>query len=107
MGLQRIEFGQADAAPSCGTACGCAHGEESAPAAAGTGEVVTELRVDGMTCGHCVKAVTSELRALPGVDAVEVELVEGGASQVRVQSTAALDPAAVAAAIDEAGYTLA
>jgi copper chaperone CopZ len=60
-----------------------------------------------MTCAHCVKAVKEELGALPGVTAVEVELVADAVSTVTVASSAPLDPAAVAAAIDEAGYELA
>lgn len=60
--------------------------------------------VAGMTCGHCVAAVKSELGALPGVAAVEVDLVAGGTSTVIVRSAAALDAGAVRAAVDEAGY---
>ena len=59
--------------------------------------------VTGMTCGHCVKAVTEEVSALPGVTDVDVDLESG-----RVTVTADTDPdaAALAAAVDEAGYTL-
>jgi copper ion binding protein len=57
--------------------------------------------VNGMTCGHCVSAVTSEVSALPGVSQVHVDL---DAATVTVESEQPLDPAAVAAAIDEAGY---
>ena len=64
-------------------------------------------RVTGMTCEHCVAAVTEELSALDGVTAVAVDLVAGGTSTVTVESAAPLDPAAVAEAIDEAGYALA
>jgi len=60
--------------------------------------------VQGMSCGHCVAAVSSELTQLPGVTHVDVDLASG---DVVVTSTAPLDPAAVAAAIDEAGYELA
>jgi copper chaperone len=63
--------------------------------------------VSGMTCGHCVSAVTSELTALDGVTDVAVDLVPGGVSRVTVTSAAPLPPATVAAAVDEAGYTLA
>lgn len=67
---------------------------------------VTTYSVAGMTCGHCVSAVTEELTALPGVTDVAVDLVAGGTSAVHVTSDAALDRAAVAAAVDEAGYAL-
>ena len=66
----------------------------------------TTFRVDGMTCGHCVSSVTEELSALPGVTAVDVELVTGGASPVTVTSQGPLDEAAVAAAVEEAGYAV-
>ena len=62
--------------------------------------------VEGMTCGHCVGAVTSELSDLDGVTGVEVELVAGGTSTVTVTSAAPLSTGAVAAAVDEAGYRL-
>ncbi len=59
--------------------------------------------VAGMTCGHCVQAVSGELSKLPGVRTVAVDLEAGTAT---IDSTDPLDPAAVAAAIDEAGYEL-
>jgi len=67
----------------------------------------TTYAVTGMTCEHCVGAVTEEIRALPGVTDVRVDLVAGGDSGVHVVSDAELDPSAVAEAVDEAGYQLA
>ena len=64
-------------------------------------------RVTGMTCEHCVQAVTDELTALDGVTAVTIDLAAGGTSAVTVHSSAPLDPAEVAEAVDEAGYVLA
>ncbi|MGJ7441828.1 heavy-metal-associated domain-containing protein [Aquipuribacter sp. MA13-6] len=66
----------------------------------------TTLHVAGMTCDHCVSAVTEELSALPGVSDVSVDLVVGGTTPVTVLSEQPLDEAAVAAAVDEAGYEL-
>lgn len=60
--------------------------------------------VTGMTCQHCVNAVSSELKELDGVSDVQVELASG---QVTVVSAAPLDRATVVAAVDEAGYQLA
>ena len=57
-------------------------------------------RVDGMSCEHCVVAVTSEVGDVAGVQAVDVDLET---KLVRV-SGAAIDESAVVAAIDEAGY---
>ncbi|MCU0282918.1 MAG: cation transporter [Candidatus Nanopelagicales bacterium] len=60
--------------------------------------------VTGMTCAHCVQAVTDEVSAIDGVQAVEVELESGV-----VTVTADPEPSReqVAAAVDEAGYALA
>lgn len=66
----------------------------------------TTYLVDGMTCAHCVTAVTGELEALRGVERVEIDLKPGASTPVVVTSTAPLDPAAVAEAIDEAGYVV-
>jgi copper chaperone len=64
------------------------------------------FKVTGMTCAHCVGAVTGELSALPGVTTVDVDLQPGEVSAVTVTGDRELDPAAVADAVDEAGYTL-
>ncbi len=64
----------------------------------------TNYTVSGMTCGHCVAAVTDELSALPGVRTVDVDLVAGGESTVTVTSDSPVDDSAVRAAVDEAGY---
>jgi copper chaperone len=63
--------------------------------------------VAGMTCGHCVSAVTEELTKLAGVRNVAIDLVAGGTSTVRVDSDDALDDEQVRAAVDEAGYEVA
>ena len=60
-------------------------------------------QVTGMTCEHCVRAVTGELRGLDGVREVTVELVREGSSAVTVISDGRLSADAVAAALDEAG----
>ena len=65
-----------------------------------------EFRVSGMTCGHCVAAVTAEIEALPGVTAVTVGLVPGEESVVTVDSAGQLLVDDVRAAVDEAGYAL-
>ncbi|AGZ39105.1 heavy-metal-associated domain-containing protein [Actinoplanes friuliensis] len=66
--------------------------------------VTSTYTVSGMTCSHCVQAVTSEISGLPGVDAVQVDLATGA---VTVTSEALLAEDAVRAAVDEAGYELA
>ncbi|GIE83460.1 heavy metal transport/detoxification protein [Actinoplanes philippinensis] len=59
--------------------------------------------VTGMTCAHCVGSVDAEVRRLPGVTDVRVDLPSGA---VTVTSDQPLDDTAVAAAVDEAGYEL-
>ena len=60
--------------------------------------------IKGMTCNHCVSAVSAELGQLPGVSAIQVDLATGTAT---VTSDGPLDDAAVRDAVDEAGYELA
>ena len=66
--------------------------------------VITTLDVSGMTCGHCVSAVTNELGTVEGVERVSVELHKDGISEVTVLSHETLDESALRAAIIEAGY---
>ncbi|MCB4209117.1 heavy-metal-associated domain-containing protein [Arthrobacter sp. UM1] len=66
----------------------------------------TTVLVEGMTCSHCVNAVTDELRALEGVESVQVELKAGAASEVRIASTRPLSSAEVSEAVAEAGYSV-
>ncbi|TFV87693.1 copper chaperone [Blastococcus sp. CT_GayMR20] len=57
--------------------------------------------VVGMTCGHCVSAVTEEVSQLPGVTGVDVDLASGG---LTVTSDGPVEETAVRAAVQEAGY---
>jgi copper chaperone len=66
----------------------------------------TSYGVTGMTCAHCVAAVTEEVGSIPGVSTVAIDLVVGGTSRVRVASAEPLPVESVPDAIDEAGYTL-
>ena len=63
----------------------------------------TTYAVTGMSCEHCVNAVTTELGSLDGVSAVTVDLVADGNSQVTVASDRPLSEEEVIAALDEAG----
>jgi copper chaperone len=64
--------------------------------------------VTGLTCGHCVGAITSEMSVLAGVTDVQVDLVVEGTSTLRVTADKALTDDEVAVALDEAGeYKLA
>ncbi|PSK65181.1 Copper chaperone CopZ [Micromonospora sp. MH33] len=65
--------------------------------------VTTTYQVQGMTCGHCVNSVSTEVSALPGVTDVQVDLASG---RVTVTSESPLETDTVRAAVDEAGYDL-
>ena len=93
---------------SCGCGCcGDASPSEQAPQSeVAAGSTTKQYAVAGMTCGHCVGAVTQELSGLAGVEGVDVALVAGGTSTVTVTSSGQVSDEAVAAAIDEAGYTV-
>jgi len=85
--------------------CGCT---DTTARASGAEQDTTALStaiysVTGMTCGHCVSAVSTEIGTLAGVQGVAVDLPSGA---VTVTSTAPLGEADVAAAVEEAGYTL-
>ncbi len=57
------------------------------------------LSVPDMSCDHCVRAISSEVAVVPGVETVDVQLA---AKTVRVTGTASED--AIRAAVVEAGY---
>ncbi len=59
--------------------------------------------VTGMTCSHCVAAVSAELGALAGFTDVHVDLVTGGISTVTVSSDTPLTTEQITSALDEAG----
>ena len=63
----------------------------------------TTYRVEGMTCDHCRHAVTAEICAVPGVEGVTVDLAAG---TVTVSAAQPINRTDIAAAVDEAGYTL-
>ena len=60
----------------------------------------TTLKVDGMTCMHCVGAVKKALEQVPGVEAAEVSLDQGQAVV-----TGEADVQAMVAAVKEEGYS--
>ena len=60
-----------------------------------------------MTCDHCVRAVSDELSAVPGITDVSVLLNPEGPSLVTFAAADQVTDAAVAAAVDEAGYSIA
>ncbi len=102
--------------PDC--TCGCQEGKPCTcgPAASGAdvagapsvgasgGEATTSYTVSGMTCGHCVKAVTEEVSAIDGVTGVSVDLESGA---MKVTATKPIDFDRIVEAVAEAGdYTV-
>lgn len=59
-----------------------------------------ELKIEGMSCGHCAKAVERALAAVPGVDRVVEVSVER--SSARIEGNA--DPVALITAVEAEGY---
>jgi copper chaperone len=62
-----------------------------------------EIRVKGMSCGHCAAAVTKALQSLIGVTEVQVDLATG---RVSYQSAAPVPPEELGRVIKAAGYEL-
>jgi copper chaperone CopZ len=58
------------------------------------------MKIDGMTCGHCVSAVRAALAELPGVDVQEVAIGSATVAYDPTQST----PREMAEAVRDAGY---
>ena len=61
-----------------------------------------QYAVEGMTCAHCVAAVTAEVERLPGIASVSVDLNEGSLTV----TGDSIDDGAIAAAVEEAGYSV-
>ncbi|MDF3002111.1 MAG: copper ion binding protein [Bacillota bacterium] len=62
----------------------------------------TSIKVEGMSCEHCVKAITKAVRALPGIQEVAVDLKAG---TVTVEHDSAQSPLEkIKSEIEEQGY---
>jgi len=59
------------------------------------------FQVPGVSCQHCVNAITKEVSAIPGVAQVQVAL---DSKIVTVEHGEQVSAAAIVAAINEAGY---
>ena len=88
-------------ADACGCGCGCSDASDATAAAtpAASGNTAT-YTVTGMTCSHCVNAVTEEVSAIPGVTGVNVDLDSGA---LEVTSEAPVDFDRIVEAVAEAG----
>ena len=63
----------------------------------------TVLKIEGMSCGHCVRAVTEALTSVAGVESANVDLKSGVA---KVQHAPETKPSELAAAVVEEGYAV-
>lgn len=63
----------------------------------------TTVKVDGMSCDHCVRRVTDEMLKVPGVSNVAVDLASG---TVTFDAEGEVSREALSSAVDEAGFTL-
>ena len=59
------------------------------------------IKIKGMSCQHCVMAVTKALNGIEGIKTVQVDLKNATASYEEVKP---VDPAVVAQAVKKAGY---
>lgn len=59
------------------------------------------LKIEGMTCGGCVRSVEKALARVDGLTSATVDLAAGEAV---VEAEAGVDPARFVAAVEDAGY---
>ncbi|UKA68435.1 heavy-metal-associated domain-containing protein [Arthrobacter sp. FW306-05-C] len=87
----------------------CSPAADTAADASASGAAVqasgTQYVLEGLTCGHCVQTVEKAVSAVAGVESATVDLVPGGASQLRVTGTAGREE--LAKAVRSSGYVMA
>jgi len=64
------------------------------------------VNVDGMTCDHCVAAVTEEISKIPGVTGVNIDLRANATSPVTIASDQDVSDSDITEAVEEAGYAV-
>ncbi len=62
---------------------------------------MTTITIKGMSCQHCVNAVTKALNGIDGVQNVQVSLEKG---QATFTETSPMDPGVIRDAVKKAGY---
>jgi len=85
------------------TSCNCGNPTTDTAQRVAVGPATTSYTVTGMTCGHCVAAVTEEVAAIDGVRDVQVDLTDG---RLTFASDEPVSRDTVEAAVREAGYAL-
>jgi copper chaperone CopZ len=61
----------------------------------------TEIKIEGMTCGHCAMSITNEIATIAGVTNVKVDHTAGNA----IVESEGVTNEQLADAVSEAGYT--
>jgi len=60
-----------------------------------------KVKIQGMTCQHCVMSVTKALNSIPGLKNLRIDLVQGEATFENPQNVA---PEKIRKAVEDAGY---
>jgi copper chaperone len=60
-----------------------------------------KIKIQGMTCQHCVMSVTKALGSIPGIKNLRVDLVNGEATFENTQNVSMPN---IRKALEEAGY---
>ena len=60
-----------------------------------------KIKIEGMSCQHCVMSVTKALESIPGVKSLKVDLVKGEAT---FENTRNVPMANIRKAVEDAGY---
>ena len=64
-------------------------------------EAMVKIKIQGMSCQHCVMSMTKALGSIPGVKSLKVDLVKGGATFKNTQNVPLPN---IRKAVEEAGY---
>jgi copper ion binding protein len=67
-------------------------------------KAMEKIKIQGMTCQHCVMSVSKALNSIPGLKNVRVNLVSGEATFENSQS---VSPDKIRQAVEDAGYKVA
>lgn len=62
------------------------------------------LKVEGMSCGHCVKSIENSVSAISGVDKVEVQLDSGTVNVEFNKDVVVVEQ--ITSTIEDQGYTI-
>jgi copper chaperone len=96
--------------PLLDSGCGCGptrnHGDHHGSQVSLNSTASQSYRLVGLTCGQCVASVTKEIEGIPGITAVEIDLIPGGESRLTLSSDHRPAREQIAVAVTEAGYQL-